>query len=131
MKKIVFVVEKTETGFSAYAEDFEKNPVGTTGTSMAELKEQILNAINLYKEHNGENPVTEEDIPIRLDVAQFFEYYKEINATALGKRVGMNKALLSQYVNGHKKPGPKQVHKIIEGIKSLAKELESLELEEA
>ena len=42
--------------------------------------------------------------------------------------LGMDKTLLSQYVNGHKKPGPKQVKRIMDGIKQLGSELSSLEL---
>ncbi len=42
MKNYLFIVEKTHTGFSAYSNDFEKFPVGTTGTSISELKANIL-----------------------------------------------------------------------------------------
>jgi hypothetical protein len=38
MEKIVFVVENTNTGYSAYAEDFEKYSVGTTGGDMKETE---------------------------------------------------------------------------------------------
>jgi hypothetical protein len=39
----------------------------------------------------------------------------------------MNETLLSQYVNGIKKPSQKQTEKILAGIKSLGKELQQLE----
>ncbi len=68
---------------------------------------------------------------ISLDVAQFFEYYDIINAKALGKRIGMNNSLISQYTSGKKEAGPKQIHKILAGIKQLGEELSSLELIEA
>jgi transcriptional regulator with XRE-family HTH domain len=69
-----------------------------------------------------------DDFSIQLDLPQFFDYYKIINASALGSRIGMDKTLLSQYVNGHKKPSHKQVEKIMNGIKQLGNELASLEL---
>lgn len=47
MKKISIIVEKTETGYSAYAEDY---PVYTVGSNLDELKSNILEAINLYFE---------------------------------------------------------------------------------
>ena len=50
MSLITFVVEKTSTGFSAYAEDFENFPVGTTGDHLSGLKKNILEALNLYQE---------------------------------------------------------------------------------
>jgi len=129
MKKIVFIVEKTDTGFSAFAEDFDKIPAATTGETMTELRENILDAYNSVAElHNLPLLNNLEDITIQLDLPQLFDYYKVINASALSSRIGMDKTLLSQYVNGHKKAGPKQVKRILEGIKQLGSELTSLEL---
>lgn len=126
-KKIVFIVEKTGTGFSAYAED-DNIPAATSGDNMSELRVNILDAYNSVAELKGLPELAIDEISIQLDVAQFFEYYKIINASALGTRIGMDKTLLSQYVNGHKKPGHKQVEKIMLGIKQLGNELASLEL---
>ena len=95
---------------------------------MAELKVNIVDAYNSYAEIKGLKEVTIDDIQIQLDIHQLFGFYKEINASALGSRIGMDKTLISQYVNGHKKPGTKQVNKILEGIKQLGNELASLEL---
>lgn len=128
MKPLTFVVEKTPDGYSAYSEDFEKFPVGTTGKHISELKENILNALNLYQEHISGTLFNGDDITIKYDLPQVFEFYKEINAKALANRVGMNQTLLSQYVNGSKKPSEKQVNKILEGIKSLGRELYELEI---
>lgn len=47
MKKISIIVEKTETGYSTYAEDF---PVYTVGNNLEELNSNMLEAINLYCE---------------------------------------------------------------------------------
>lgn len=127
MKKTVFVVEKTSTGYSAYAEDFDHVPVGTTGRDMATLKRNITDALNLYRDHKGLKPVSDKDIVILLDLQQFFEYYQEINAKSLSQRIGMNQTLLSQYINGIKKPSAKQVKKILEGVKALGRELTQLE----
>jgi predicted RNase H-like HicB family nuclease len=125
MKKIDLIVEKTSTGFSAYAENY---PVYTTGASMTELKSNILEAMNLYQEETEGEPVKESDINITLDLPQFFEYFKVINAKALSERVGMNQSLLAQYVGGQKKPSSKQVEKILFGIRELGKELSELQL---
>lgn len=127
MSKIIFIVEKTNDGFSAFAES-EDLPVATSGDTMTELKINIVDAYNSYAEIKGLKEVTIDEITIQLDLPQLFEFYKEINASALGSRIGMDKTLISQYVNGHKKPGTKQVSKILEGIKQLGNELASLEL---
>lgn len=128
MKKINFIVEKTNTGFSAYAEDFDSLPVGTTGDTITELKSNILEAGNLYLDFVEKKPITIEQINITFDVPSFFEYYNIINAKALSRRIGMNNTLLSQYVQGVKKPSEKQVRKIMEGIREVGKELTELEL---
>jgi predicted RNase H-like HicB family nuclease len=124
-KKINLIVEKTSTGFSAYA---EKYPVYTTGETMTELKGNIVEALNLYNEEMKLPEVNEDQINIKLDLPQFFDYYKVINAKALSKRVGMNQSLLAQYVGGQKKPSPKQVEKIISGIRELGRELIELQI---
>jgi predicted RNase H-like HicB family nuclease len=50
--KIEMIVEKTKTGYSAYA---EKYPVYTVGKSLDELKNKIIEALNLYFEKEGTN----------------------------------------------------------------------------
>lgn len=67
MKNIVFIVEKTNTGYSAYAENY---PAYTTGDNLAELKTNILNAINSWFEHKGEPEVSEADIKLQFDLPQ-------------------------------------------------------------
>ncbi len=124
MKRVKFTVEKTNTGFSAFAEAY---PVYTTGENMVELRANILDAINSWFEHKNQPLINENNIEISLDLPQFFDYYKEINAKAISKRIGMNESLLSQYVTGVKKPSEKQKIRILSGIRELGIELMSLE----
>jgi transcriptional regulator with XRE-family HTH domain len=128
MKPLTFIVEKTSTGFSAYAEDFNKYPVGTTGQTVPELKSNILAAINLHQDYHNDHLYEIPDIVLKYDLTNFFEFYKEINAKSLAKRVGMNQTLLSQYINGKKEPSVKQVSKILQGVRELGKELSDLEI---
>jgi transcriptional regulator with XRE-family HTH domain len=128
MSQIVFIVEKTNTGFSAYAEDFDKYSVGTTGDTIPELKKNILEALNSHLDSLGKKNFSEDHITIKYDLPQFFEYYSEISAKGVAKRVGINPALLSQYVNGKKTPSDKQVRKILIGVQELGRELATLEL---
>lgn len=126
MKKIVFIVEKTKTGYSAYAKD-DKYPFGTTGTTMKELKDNMINAANTWFEHQGLALVNPGDIAVKIDLPQFFEYYKAIDVTGLSEQLGMNRSLLAQYKSGTKQPSEKQTEKILSGIKALGRELSSLE----
>ena len=122
MKKISIIVEKTETGYSAYAEEY---PVYTVGNNLDELKSNILEAINLYFEEE-KRTVTAEDLKITLDLPQFFEFYKVINAKALSERIGMNQSLLAQYIKGNKKPSPAQVQRIMKGVQQIGRELSEI-----
>lgn len=116
------IVEKTRTGYSAYA---EKYAVATTGRNLDELKANILEALNLYLEDKG-RVVTSDDIKVRLDLPQFFEFYRVINAKALSERIGMNQSLLAQYINGQKRPSASQTERIFKGVRQLGKELSEL-----
>ena len=128
MKKYEFIVEKTNTGFSAYAKDDDVN-VGTTGKNMTELKKNIVEAFNLLNEHQNKKPVSAANIAIQLDLSQFFEYYNDlIKAQGVAKRIGMNQSLLAQYIGGDKKPSEKQTSRIIQGLKETAREILELEI---
>ena len=128
MKKMKFVVETTQTGYSAYAEDFDKFPIGTTGDTLDSLKANLLEAANLYFDYIGKKKISIEQIEIEFDLQSFFDFYGIINAKALSRRIGMSNSLLSQYVNGVKKPSPKQVAKIAAGLREVGKELAELQL---
>jgi hypothetical protein len=71
----------------------------------------MLEAMNLHFEAKGKT-FTEADLKITLDLPQFFEFYKVINAKALSERIGMNQSLLAQYIKGIKKPSSNQTLKI-------------------
>lgn len=120
--KIEMIVEKTKTGYSAYA---EKYPVYTAGSSLEELKANILEALNLHFERQGKR-VKEKDLKITLDLPQFFEFYKVINAKALSERIGMNQSLLAQYISGIKKPSATQTQRILQGVQQIGSELAAI-----
>ena len=123
-KKIILTVEKTDTGFSAYAEDY---PIFTTGKSIPELINSAYEATEFYFE-DEEVKVDANDIRFEIDFKQFFKYYKVINAKFLAEKIGMNATLLSQYVSGTKKPSPKQTEKILSGIHQIGQELSGINL---
>ena len=100
----------------AYAESEE---VYSTGQSVAELKKNMCEALELAHEDDSV-VVLPEQLRIRIDLTQFFAYYKVLNARFLAAHIGMNPTLLSQYVQGKKKPSIRQTERIIEGIHKLA-----------
>ena len=128
MKKINFIVEKTGTGFSAYHEENGQILAATTGSNIPELKANILESFNLFAGYQKRPTITVDQVALKFDITSFFEFYKEINASALGRRIGMNKSLISEYVNGKRTPSEKQVQKILTGIKQLGHELTELDI---
>lgn len=123
-KKVTVIVEKTNTGFSAYSPGY---PIVTTGSSIIELQENILEVLSFYFEEEGYK-LTKSNILIQIDLQQFFQYYKVLNAKYLAEKIGMNPTLLSQYVQGHKKPSQQQNERIVTGIQQIGKELAELRL---
>ena len=121
--KIEMIVERTATGYSAYA---KKHPVYTTGSSLEQLKANMVEALNLYFEKSGKT-ISEKDLKIILDLPQFFAFYKVINATALSERIGINQSLLAQYIKGIKKPSPSQTRRILKGVQQVGKELSAIQ----
>ena len=63
MKKIEMIVEKTSTGYSAYA---AKYALYTVGSGLWELNGNMIEALNLYFEDEGRT-ITEADIKVTSD----------------------------------------------------------------
>lgn len=124
VKKINFIVEKTDTGYSAFAEEF---PIYTSASSAAELHANVLEASQLFFE-DKKRTVDASQISFSIDFKQFFQYYNVLNAKFLAKKIGMHPTLLSQYVSGRKKPSQKQTARILEGIHTIGQELSDVRL---
>ncbi len=123
-KKIKVTVEKTDTGFSAYSNDY---PIFTTGRTIPELIDNAFEAANLYFE-DEDIKITHDNLKFEIDFKQFFQYYKVLNSKFLADKIGMNPTLLSQYIQGRKKPSEKQTEKILYGIHQIGKELSEINL---
>ncbi|MDD4148554.1 MAG: helix-turn-helix transcriptional regulator [Bacteroidales bacterium] len=122
-KNIKIIVEKTETGFSAYSEDY---PIFTTGRTAPELLKNAFEASQLYFEDQFK--ILHQNLKFEIDFAQFFQYYKVLNSKFLAEKIGMNPTLLSQYVQGHKKPSEDQTERILTGIHQIGQELSEINL---
>jgi predicted RNase H-like HicB family nuclease len=116
--KYTFIIEKTTNGFSAYSKEIS---VFTTGNTLTELKNNCSEAMELAL--NARNF----SIDFQIDLKQFFQYYRVINANYLAERIGMNPTLFSQYVKGRKQPSAKQTNRILMGINEIGKELSELQ----
>jgi hypothetical protein len=124
MKKFKVIVEKTTNGYSAHA---DKYPVYTTGKDVKELVNNMLEATNFYLDQVGEKAITKLNLDISFSIPSLFDLYP-INIRHFADRIGMNYTLLSQYVQGRKKPSEKQTEKIVEGLQEVGKELSMVNL---
>ncbi len=123
-KKIKMIVEKTDTGFSAFSSDYS---IFTTGRTIPELIDNAYESASLFFE-DKKIKITHENLKFEIDFKQFFQYYKVLNSKFLAKKIGMNPTLLSQYVQGHKKPSDSQTEKILLGIHQIGQELSEINL---
>jgi len=123
-KKIKMIVEKTDTGFSAFSEEY---PIFTTGSTISELMDHAYEAATLYFEEDKVQ-IAQEKLKFEIDFKQFFQYYRVLNSKFLADKIGMNPTLLSQYVQGQKKPSETQTRKIILGIHQIGQELSEINL---
>lgn len=125
MRKVKVIVEKTPTGYSAYA---DKMSVYTTGENVKELLTNVLEAVNFYMTETGQDmKVSAKDLEVSFSIPSLFELYP-INIRHFADRIGMNYTLLSQYVQGRKKPSEKQAERIVEGLQEVGKELSAVNL---
>jgi hypothetical protein len=125
MKKVIVIVEKTPTGYSAYA---DKYSAYTTGGNVKELIDNIVEALNFYFEETGEKvTVSKKNLDLNFSIPSLFQLYP-INVRHFADRIGMNYTLLSQYVQGRKKPSEKQTEKIVEGLQEVGKELSQVNI---
>lgn len=120
MKKIKVTIEKTATGYSAYADRY---PVCSTGGDVKELSGNFIDALQFYFDENGEKvAVSRRNLDLKFSIPSLFELYP-INVRHFAQRIGMNYTLLAQYVQGRKKPSEKQVEKIVAGLQEVGREL--------
>ena len=125
MRKFKVIVEKTSTGYSAYA---DKYPVYTTGRDVKELESNIIEAMNFSLKELGEDiSVARKNLEFSFSIPSLFQLYP-INLKHFAQRIGMNYTLLSQYVQGRKKPSEKQTEKIVEGLQEVGRELSEVDL---
>lgn len=123
--KIKIRVEKTTTGYNAYA---EKYSAYTTGNDVVELRNNMVESLNLLFEAEGKDRIVSvSDLTFDMNLSSIFEVYP-VNMKALSKRIGMNYNLLNQYVRGTKKPSSKQAMLIIDELHQIGRELTGINL---
>ncbi len=124
--KIKFKIIKEDLGYSATANVTDKF-IGTQGDTFDELKEMILDALNLSFEEEG-FVYSMDEIAFEYDMESFFAFYSVIDTNALSKRSGVKQSLLLQYIKGIRKPSREQTKKILVGVQQISRELSEVSL---
>jgi len=117
-KKIELIIEVTKDGYSAYSND---TPICTMGKDLDDLMKNAIEVTELYYDNRFE--ISTDNFIFSMNLKQFFDYFKVLNSKQIAQRVGINPSLLSQYINGKKKPSNIQTKKILSGVHQLAHEL--------
>ena len=66
----------------------------------------------------------EYDNPEPTGISRVFLSHPELNAAAVGRRLGISQSLMAQYINGTKKPSKERERVILNEIATIGKELE-------
>lgn len=130
-KKIKVILEKTNTGYSAYAP--EVDGIYTAGEDLSEIKKNLDEVIEIQADYLQEQGHNEQAIALRkaevslfLDVKQFFEHYYMLNKTAFAKYIGMNQSHLRKISKGIMPLSDAKATQIQNGLQKLASELQTV-----
>lgn len=132
MEQVKVVLEKTNTGYSAYSDDVPG--CIAVGDNLSDVKQQFYEAVEFHLEGLVEDgdivPAKlqgEYELLFKIDTKAFFEWVSGIiTQTGLAALTGMNKNLVSQYANGIKTPGPKQLKRIEDALHKFGGELQAI-----
>ncbi len=97
------------------------------GNTEEEAKEDFFECCDemreLFRESGKRLPAFE--FEFAYDTASFLRYYGDtLTLTGLQKITGINSKQLSHYVTGHRKPSPKTVERIHQGVAQFAQKLQ-------
>jgi predicted RNase H-like HicB family nuclease len=132
MKTVIVIVEKADTGYSAYIDGIDG--IITVGDTFTELRGNMEEAIDVFletsKEFNDEIPEIlsgDYSLNFKFDVQTFFEWLsKSMTQKGLSDIAEMNETLISQYSTGVKKPGPKQLKRMETALHRFADDLQAI-----
>lgn len=126
-EKLIIRISASTDSFGAYAENCKG--IYAAGDNVREVKEDVEEAIRLYKEitpeDKWEKPIAENwPIEWHYDIQSLLKYYQGIfSNAALERMTGINQKQLWNYANGVSKPRQRAKEKIENALHALGKEL--------
>jgi len=126
VKTIKVIIERSKDAFWAYSENTMVNGVGDT---IEEVKQSVLECIEIQKELGNLKANETYNIVSKFDAESLLKHYKGIFTNAAFERLtGINQLQISHYATGLKKPRPAQAKKIESALHKLGSELMAIEL---
>lgn len=123
--KISIVIEKTNTGFSAYS---KKYAVATTGETISEIKKNIVSALNLYFEAIEKDvKVSQKMLSLTFDLSQLLAYYPFFDIEKLADYLNIDYTTFKMYQQG-KIPTEENTKKIFSLLKKIGQELQEFKI---
>lgn len=131
---LTVIIEKADNNYSAYIDGIDG--IVTTGNTIDEIKNNMVEAIELYvetcKELDLECPEELEgdyQLNFKMDVKSLLEFYSGIFTKAGLERItGINQKQLWHYASGNRNPRPEQKIKIETALHKLGEDLLSINL---
>lgn len=128
MEKITVIIERAENNYSAYIDGVDG--IAVTGKTIAEIKQKMCEAIDLYVETCKDLGIdlphgldAEYELTFKTDVQSVLKFYEGIFSKAGLERItGINQKQLWHYANGQR-PRTAQVVKIETALHQLGEEL--------
>lgn len=130
-RNIAVIIEKTSTGFSAYAKEIDG--LATVGSSISELKNNFNEVLQYHVEYlqeQGESvTIGDFELSYEIDLEQVFDYFSVINKSAFAEHYAeINQSLFRQYTKGLAPLSGDKMEQISKGLHKLADELSDLTL---
>lgn len=129
-QRITITIEKGVDQYGAWVEEIPG--IYGSGDTVNEVKQNILEAINIYKKHNEIIPeIFEKDFDIlwQFDTASLLQYISKVfTKSGIERITGINQKQLGHYSTGLKKPRKNQIEKIDLGIRKFVDDLQQIHL---
>lgn len=121
-----------EDNYGAYSE--ELSGCVATHNTLEGVKQSYIEALEFHLEglHTDGDEIPEViqgkyRLDFVLNVRALLHYFEGVlTRSALSRVTGINERQLGHYITGHRKPRPEQRKKIIEGIRRIGKEINSV-----
>jgi predicted RNase H-like HicB family nuclease len=123
--KLIVMIARDINGYGAWIENCQG--IYGEGNTVHEAKENLLDGLRLFIEHNKELPKVlhgDYEIEYHFDTPSFLQYYSNIfTKSALERMTGINQKQLGHYASGYRNPSEKTIKKIDCALHRLSDEL--------